>query len=339
MPEARKRAAASPHWLLLLHQLPSGAANARVKVWRRLQQVGAVPLRGAAYVLPDSTDTREDFEWLKSDIAALGGEAAVLAADALDREADARIAAAVRKARRAEYAALGRRIASVAQAAGRRLDPVRLRTLRREIGACRDRLGQLQQVDPYGSAEAETVRRALDSAEARLVRRVAPPRSRGDGGVDRRAYAGRVWQTRPRPGIDRMGSAWLIRRFIDARARFDFADTPKRGAVTFDMFDADFGHDANRCTFETLAERFAIRDGAVARLGAIVHDLDLKLTRRRAPEAAAIGRIVDGYRSMYAADDELIDAGMRLFESLYRSFAVNPEEATTKRGRRKRSRS
>ncbi len=135
-------------------------------------------------------------------------------------------------------------------------------------------------------------------------------------------FRNRTWVTRPRPGVDRMASAWLIRRFIDSRARFQFAERPKKGrAVPFDMYGVEFGHQGNHCTFETLAQRFAVTQPAVRRLGQIVHDVDLKDAHYGAPEAPVVQQMVEGLRLSYSSDQELLEHGMALFEALYRSFS------------------
>jgi hypothetical protein len=135
----------------------------------------------------------------------------------------------------------------------------------------------------------------------------------------------RVWVTRPRPGVDRMSSAWLIRNFIDQRAKFRFAETPQaaaRGGVTFDMFGGEFTHEGERCTFETLARRFAVKDPGVAWLAKIVHQVDLKDDREPLPEAVAVARMVEGLRRTFSEDATLLEHGMVFFEALYRSHAA-----------------
>jgi len=135
-------------------------------------------------------------------------------------------------------------------------------------------------------------------------------------------YRGRTWTTRPRPGVDRMSSAWLIQRFIDPKAQFSFEGTRSaRKAIPFDTFEAEFGHHGTHCTFETLCERFAIADASVQRIGRIVHDLDLKEATYGEPEAPTIGRLVEGLRRAHGDDAALLRAGMDMFEALYRSIA------------------
>ncbi len=157
-------------------------------------------------------------------------------------------------------------------------------------------------------------------------------------------FKDRVWLTRPRPGIDRLATAWLIRRFIDPRARFRFAEKPEEGGATvpFDMFGVEFSHEGELCTFENLARRLAISSPAVVRVGQMVHDLDLKDGRYGAEEAPAIGRLVEGLRQVYADDHELLEHGIPMFEALYRSFGEQPKSAArpgagARRGKRRKS--
>jgi len=184
------------------------------------------------------------------------------------------------------------------------------------------RFAAIERVDFFSSSGRDRVVALLADLEARSPSAVPPVE--GAEGTDSRLYHGRFWVTRPRPGVDRMASAWLIRRFIDPGARFGFFTDAKAApadAVPFDMFGAGFGHEADRCTFETLQARFDIHEPAVARLGEIVHDLDLKDNRFGSPEAATLGAAIDGLQLACADDGILLEQGMTLYEALYRSFA------------------
>jgi hypothetical protein len=161
---------------------------------------------------------------------------------------------------------------------------------------------------------------------------------------DTKQVQGRLWVTRPRPGVDRMASAWLIRRFVDAAAKFDFVTDAKNAladSIPFDMYGVGFGHEGDRCTFETLVRRFGIRDAAVQRLGEVVHDLDLKDGKFGAPAAATLGAAIDGLQMSCADDRQLLEQGIILFEAMYRSFgrqARSPRPRVVVRPRRAASR-
>ena len=220
-------------------------------------------------------------------------------------------------------------------------DPLR-RRLSRAARLLRERWNEIAAIDFFGAPGRDEAATALEELEQQLAGAGADARRRQPMGELLKAdtFRNRVWVTRPRPGIDRMASAWLIRRFLDPRAEFSFAEKPDPAAdsVPFDMFGVAFSHQGDHCTFETLAHRFGISNPAIAWLGQIVHDLDLKDERYAVPEAAAIGRLVDGLRQIYADDPVLLERGMTMFEALYRSFAGSPTQRkdAAKAGRRRR---
>jgi hypothetical protein len=309
---------------LFVHQLPATPSNLRVRTWRRLQQIGAYAVRQAVYALPDSPGTREDFEWLKTEVEAVGGQATIFVADAVDTWSSDALIAEFRRSREEAYAELAREAEQVLQrlGAGR---PRRKRTPpgKRVLPQLRERLAAIERVDFFGSAGRDRVIALLREIEERApVKRSGP--AGGEPGEATTSYQSRLWVTRPRPGVDRMASAFLIRRFIDTDARFDFADdreaAPPR-SVPFDMFGVEFTHRGESCTFEMLCERFGLDDPALARIAAIVHDLDLRDHRFGAPEAPVIGTVIEGLRLTRGDDHELLTDGMTLFEALYRAFA------------------
>lgn len=316
----------TPKWLVLLHQLPTRPSNARVKTWRRLQQIGAVPLRSSAYVLPNSAQAREDFEWMKSEIVAMGGQANVLRADSLDARGDEEIVATCRAARDRDYQALLARMAAAerrarpgARSGARGSSPA----LRRAIRACRDRFAEIVTVDFFPPPAREVAEAALVRIETKAPGpRAADGRDDQAPALDSRDYRGRTWVTRSAPGVDRMASAWLIRAFIDPRAVFVFRDKPAAQLVPFDMYEGDFSHHAGLCTFEVVANRFGLADPAVRRIGEIVHDLDVKDERYQPPEAATVGALVDGLRALNTDDGTKLQRGIDMFQALYRSMAV-----------------
>ena len=314
-------------WLLFVHQLPTSPSNLRVKTWRRMQQLGAIALKQAVYILPDSPSAREDFEWLKTEITGAGGEASVFAAASVDAWSDDALTEEFRRDRQAAYTALAEELERQIRQLGRpKRRPPASSPSARTLAAFRERLAALERIDFFGSA-------GRDRVVALITRLQDGPAGAAPGSSsapkDPRQYHGRLWVTRPRPGVDRMSSAWLIRRFIDAHARFAFVpdrDAAPNDAIPFDMFGVEFTHRDDRCTFETLCADFGLDDPALRHVAAIVHDLDLKDARFNAPEAPSVGLLIGGLQLAHADDADLLSHGVVLFEALYRATerAVRP---------------
>ena len=324
-------------WLLLVHQLPAKPSNLRVQTWRRLQQLGAIPVKQAVYALPDTPEAREDFEWLKAEITGAGGEATVFAADNVDAWSDEALVQEFKRARETSYKEFGRdleRARARLGSAGKR--SARTRAAQRVVDSFRQRLDAIAQIDFFDAPGRDRAATMLSDLEEQFAE--ATPRTEAARTARKKArdYTGRTWATRPRPGVDRMASAWLITRFIDPKARFVFAPSPDRvprGALPFDMFGVEFSHHSDRCTFETLGAMFGIEDAVVGRIGTIVHDLDLKDGRYGAPEAGTLGPLIEGLQLSIADDAALLTQGMGLFESLYRSFSRTNRPAPPPRRR------
>jgi hypothetical protein len=329
-------------WLLFVHQVPSRPSNLRVRTWRRLQQLGAVAVKQAVYVLPDSPGAREDFQWLKTEIESAGGQASVFAADSVDSWSDDALIHEFRQSRQRAYDEVAAEVKQVLQRArSRRRLSARTATAPRLRDGVRQRVAAIDRVDFFGSAGRDRVVTLIEQLSSQQASSGGRP-STVEASHDPRKWPRRaLWVTRPRPGVDRMASAWLIRRFIDADARFAFvqeaAAAPAR-AIPFDMFGVQFGHQGDHCTFETLCEHFGISDAAVTRMAAIVHDLDLKDNRFAPSEAATMGLLVDGLQLGTGDDDELLARGMMLFDALHRSLehALRPKGSPS-RGKRPRA--
>ena len=338
-PEAQAQPPAVPaaqqaarRWLLFVHQLPPKASNLRVRTWRRLQQLGAIPIKQAVYALPDTPNTREDFEWLKAEVKASGGDASVFAADHVDAWSDDALVEEFRRAGQEAYGALARDVEKVLKraSAARRPRGTRAPATRRLLDVFRERLTAIGGVDFFGSAGRDRVTSLLKQVEDHTSGRRETSTVKPETSTPPDSYHGRLWVTRPRPGVDRRASAWLIRRFIDGQAQFGFAveqNAVPADAIPFDMFGVEFSHQGEGCTFETLCTVFQIDGPAVARLAAIVHDLDLKDGKFGAPEATTVGAIIEGLQLAHADDEALLAQGMTLFDSLYRSFEQSARSA------------
>jgi hypothetical protein len=313
----------SRRWLLFIHQLPSQPSNLRVRTWRRLQQLGALPIKQAVYLLPDTPATREDLEWLKTEVKGAGGDASVFAAGSVDNWEDDVLIEEFRQARQDAYAALARDVEQTLKRAGTATRGGRAPALRRLLAIFHERLTAIESVDFFGSAGRDRVATLLKQLEHRISEPRAGSAASDAAGSNVTVYQRRLWVTRPRPGVDRLASAWLIRQFIDPKARFGFAadrEAVPAHAVPFDMFGVEFSHQRDACTFETLCASFRVAEPAIARIAAIVHDLDLKDARFGAPECGTVGAVIEGLQLAYADDGALLEQGMTLFDSLYRSF-------------------
>lgn len=308
-------------WLLLTHQLPPEPAYLRVKVRRQLERIGAVALKNSVYVLPPGEETREDFEWLAREIERAGGETTLCSATFLDATTDGRIVAAFREARARDYAA----VAEEARALHSEIrgDPMRhhapaAQAKTRKLRSWMDSVRAIDWFDAEGREDADEAIAASERALGEGVpatRAVRAPRARPRGGT---------WVTRTGPKVDRMSSAWLIRRFIDPRARFKCVPArgyrPAKGELRFDMFDGEFTHENDGCTFETLLAAFGLDDPALRSVADIVHDIDLKDSKFGRPETAGIASLVDGIVRSAQDDDERLRRGAELFDGLYEHF-------------------
>lgn len=310
-------------WLLLMLQLPVAGSNRRVKVWRRLQQIGALPIRNGVYALPNSAQAQEDFQWLKPEVEEAGGQVSIFAASAVEGLTDDGIVEQFQKLRAPDYAAFLKDARAVERRFGRK--GMASDDLVRAVRQLRDRATRLQAIDFFGASGRDEAEQAVSALEERA--RQTPSRvSHGpDGRLDRNAYQRRTWVTRPRPGVDRFASAWLIATQIDQSPTFVFATEPgeRPHAIAFDMFGGEFAHVGDRCTFEVLVARFAINDARVRRIAEIVHDLDLNDARYRPSEAAGVAAMVQGLRDKFADDATLLSEGMTLFDAVYRGLPMS----------------
>jgi hypothetical protein len=238
---------AARQWLLLIHQLPPEPAYIRVKVRRRLQRLGAVPLKNSVYVLPEDDENLEDFQWLANEIAADGGDATICSASMLSGVTDDELAS---------------------------LFP-RLET-------------------------AKSVRASKETTPL--------PR-------------GATWVTREGVFIDRIASAWLIRRFIDPDAEFRFVPAKgyrkKPDEIRFDMYQGEYTHVGDRCTFETLLHEFGLTDPALRAIGEIVHDIDLKDEKFSHAETPGVLAVMQGVALAMSDDADRIARGSLILDGLY----------------------
>lgn len=320
-------------WVLLIHQIPPKPDYLRVKVGRRLQRVGAVPIKNSVYVLPRTPETVEDFQWQRREIAADGGEASVCEGTFVDGLTDDEIQDLFRAARDADYQEIVDAAEDLTKAVGKGRRRGRRGTLSESsVTRLRRRLDEVAKIDFF---EARGRLRAL-TAVTRLEDRLRAPQP-STRTAPSSGHLPRVWVTRRGVFVDRIASGWLIRRFIDPDARFKFVDPEgyrtEPGEARFDMYEGEYTHEGDHCTFETLVARFRIDDPAVAAVADIVHDIDCKGAKFGREETPGVERLLTGITRQHLGDAERMDAGAALFDSLYTSLRT-PAKTSTHKGRR-----
>ncbi|MDX8494069.1 chromate resistance protein [Mesorhizobium sp. VK22B] len=309
----------------MIHQLPSKPAYFRVKVWRRLQGIGAVAVRSTVYALPANAETQEDFEWLLKEIVEGGGEAMVCEARLIDGFSDDQARALFDAARDEDYGEIieEAKDLSTRLAAAPAEDRAELRT---QAARLRKRLADVATIDFFGatgrlSAEgllAELEHRLAEDADMTKQQPEPPPRA-----LD---LKGRTWVTRKGVHVDRIACSWLIRRFIDPDAVIRFVPgksyVPKAGELRFDMFEGEITHEGDRCSFEVLLTRAGLADPALEAISEIVHDIDLKDSKFGREETTGIASLVAGICAANERDDQRIAQGGPVFDNLYQYFST-----------------
>ena len=298
-------------WLLLVFSLPSRSASQRVGVWRKLQRYGMLPLRSSGYVLPNTPPNQERMEWLATTIRGCKGEASVVQVQAFDDLPEERLKHLFVESRSRDYQKLLHETKKLLALSAPRRRTGSLNRIRR-------RFVELQNIDFFGNPLRARLEKLLARADESERKPMPSGRRRSA------EYINRLWMTRPRPGIDRVSSAWLIQRFIDPKARFIFGAelSAHPGAIPFDMFTEEgFGHRGSDCTFETLCKYFAIRDGRVKRIAEIIHDADLGDEKFGRIEGQGLDRVLSGWAKQDLPDEELLQRGIDLIEGLYHSAA------------------
>lgn len=311
----------SIQWLLLIHQLPPKPAYFRVKVWRQLHSLGAVALKNSVYALPLSEATREDFQWMIRQIVAGGGEASVVEAHFVDGLTDGELRERFQTARDEDYAKLQGEIHAVQKGLTKTPDEARKEEAETQLVKFRKRFADLQAIDFFEAKGGAEIRTQI----GRLERLVGPTASIPGGQTWKvEDLQGRTWVTRKGIFVDRIACAWLIRRFIDHEARFRFVEAKgapiRKGELRFDMFEGEFTHEGDGCSFETFIHRLGLEDPALHALAEVIHDLDLKDAKFKRPEAAGFDRAILGIAQIHRKDQARLEAGSALLDAFYTAF-------------------
>jgi hypothetical protein len=303
--------------LLLLVGVPPTPSSLRVRVWRRLRSLGAVALKRSAYLLPDTPERYEDFQWLAQEIQREGGEATLIRVQQIENVSHDDVLRVFHAPRDQDYRQLAVRYRKLLQSLDKKsaAKSARVQAALGRLAKDHQRIRDIDFFDARGGAEV----RRLEEAIAMRTRRPETPRREAQPTLDLTKLRGRRWVTRPRPHIDRIGSAWLIKRFIDTNATFVFAspaDFPK-DAVPFDAPGVELSHQGEDCTFETLVKRARLRDRRLVRLAEVIHEADLRDGKFPHEEARGIDVAVRALLAATADDHQVLAQGMTLFEGLY----------------------
>lgn len=343
----KRQQLATQEWILLIHQLPPRPTNLRVRIWRKLQKLGAVAIKNSVYVLPSSEKGYEDFQWLKQEIETAGGEAAVFKAGSVEGATDQEIIALFRKTRDDEFAAISAEFDGLTgaireQSKSKHLSAGRLAAHEIEIEKLRGELERIASNDFFGAAGRarafaafERCQKAMNAAQGSKVPRSSSKKRSGT--VDVTKYQGQRWVTRRNLHIDRLATAWLIKQFIDKRPRFYFVAEGEsiEGAIPFDMFGAEFTHHGDDCTFETMIKRFGLAENKGLReIAEIVHDIDLKDDKFHRVEGSGLASIIDGLSKLMRDDRKLLQHMTPIFDGLHALLSKD----STKPPRQRRSR-
>lgn len=306
-----------PRWLILVHRIPPRPLYLRAKIRQRLAGAGAVAVKNAVYLLPHSAEALEDLQWIAQEITTGGGDAHLFDGDFVDGVAGKAAIAQFKESRDADYET----ITAEAHAA---MKSARSAAAATELSAAQARLtrrlDEVRRIDFFNAGGRKKAEEAVAAIEARL---------RKDRKEETRMLKAnpelrnRTWVTRPGVKIDRMASAWFIRRFVDPKARFRFSDPAaqhKDGELRFDMVGGDFTHEEDRCTFETLIRRVGLPDKGVRAIAEIVHDLDLKDKKFERAEAAGVKTMLEGLMGRTESDEERIERSLAMFDDLHEAL-------------------
>lgn len=316
-------------WLFLVHQVQTPNSRERVKVWRLTKKLGTLLYRNSVYVLPYSKERLEDFQWLCTQIRDSKGEASVFVSEAKERKEDRVLKQLFVSARGKDYEELRERVKLVSDRSrsslgGNPITAAQLKSTERDLVELEKAFSEIRRIDFFQSLNAPRLEKELTAlrhslAGAESQHETSPPIQRHS----RLGLQARTWTTRKHIHIDRLSSAWLIKRFIDKKAKFVFAPENRlpENAIPFDVFGVEFSHQGDCCTFETLLEAFQIRDKALTSLAELVHNIDLKDQKYNRPESDGLDMIVRALSDSSGDDHKTLVLGSQILDALYQRLS------------------
>jgi len=313
-------------WYVLVHQLPPRPLYLRAKIRQRLARVGAIALKSSVYVLPRREDCLEDLEWIAEEARSGNGEAWIGEARFVDRKVDEELVRRSRAGRNADY----RELSGELRGAPAGVDGAA------RVARARKRLDEIAGIDFFAAPGRISTEAAIERLQKRLERRDRTMKTK----ARTKDLVGRTWVTRRGIKVDRISSAWFVRRFVDPKARFRFIDpkseTARPNEIGFDMTGGEFTHEGDRCTLETLVHRTAVADAGLRPIVQIVHDIDLKDEKFGRPETIGISQVLAGLFAATSDDQRRLERGFALFDDLYASFRMESRPASRPDGSSRR---
>lgn len=317
-------------WLLFFYSLPSKPVGNRMKVWRMLTKAGAVPFKGSGYLLPFSDDHYEIFQWLVSSIAAMQGDAAFVKVETIETMKDSEVIALFNECRAKDYLDLEKKMDQLERKLSglrRGANTMNGKKIQEELNKFVKEFQQIGKIDFFSSDERKTLEERLDILAKEFEGLTGADGTIQPVEIEARQvadYQRKLWVTRKKPFIDRMASAWLIKRFIDNHAEFGFIDENDlevqiKGSIGFDTMGGEFTHVGGMSTFEVLIAAFRLKDKALASIAEIIHQLDLHDEKFNNPAAEGLREILEGVRKTAKDDHEALQKGMSVIDMLYAS--------------------
>ncbi len=320
----------NPGWLLFFYSIPSKPVGARVKIWRKLTKAGALPFKGAVYILPYNEETFEYFQWLVSEVVSMGGEGAFVKVEKVETANNEEIIHLFNEQREREY----RRVEKGLEEIERKLTGVKKggtiptkKRLLKQFSTIMREFEEIKKIDFFSSRGGEVVKKRVKIMDLEIKRIADPEIKKQQVDIVPKSvkdYQGKIWVTRRNPFVDRMASAWLIKGVIDKEAVFQFMEEREmanvdKNMILFDVRGGEFTHVGDMCTFEIILKSFGLKDKALKRIAELVHEIDLKDGKYDSPEAKGIEEILKGIKKMPKDDADVLERGMAVFKALYAS--------------------
>lgn len=311
-------------WILFSYSVPSANAKARMRIWRRIAATGAVQLKTGLQILPNHDDLMENMTWLIGEVNAIGGEAIAVQCSQIEGIEDDQII-------KMFQAQLDPQFLQLQVDARALLDPPvpdvgddGVKELSSALRKLRKRYEALLVRDFFPSGTAARTLAVLDATSEKLLRAESP-----EPAVlirNRALYQNRTWVTRARPYIDRLGSSWLISRFIDEHPRFKFLpenekSQREKGEIPFDIAKEEFSHQGDLITFEVMARDFGLCDPAIGKIAELVRFIDVQEEDALPEDAALLKYLLDGLIAISTSDHQLLNHALLLFDALYAGIA------------------